>query len=464
MITAKAENSSFRDPSGFIYYENGKLFRQVNHVYKDEYDQLINCGLYEKLVAKQLLIPHKEIKSHNGVSLNCYKVIEPERLGFISYPYEWCFSQLKDAALTTLRIMNIALKHNMLLKDASAYNIQFRGGKPIFIDTLSFEIYNENQTWRAYRQFVQHFLAPLSLMSYTDVRLNQLLKIYMDGIPVDLTSRLLPFKTRLNLSLFLHIHAHAHAQKKYERKRNSIKEVKLEKGKLLSLIQSLWLVIQNLKLHEKNSEWVNYYSFTNYTDTAFDKKKQIIQEITTNLKPELIWDIGANTGEFTKIAAKNGSNCIAFDVDPLAVESLYLNIKNSKVENILPLILDIANPSPSIGWHNKERGNLEVRDKPGLIMALALLHHLSISNGIPFQKIAEYFAKLSEYLIIEFVPKNDSQVQLLLASREDVFSCYTEEKFVEAFTTQFELVKRWEIDGSQRILYFMKRSFRKVGA
>jgi hypothetical protein len=462
MKTTKTDNSSFRDPSGFVFYENGKLFRQVNKVYKQEYDHLVSSGLYDKLVSKKLLIPHQEAKAHSGVSRNCYKVIEPEMLGFISYPYEWCFSQLKDSAVTTLRIMNIALKYNMVLKDASVYNVQFRGSQPIFIDTLSFEIYKENQPWKAYRQFVQHFLAPLSLMSYTDIRLNQLLKVFLDGIPLDLASRLLPVKTRINISLLLHIHAHARAQQKYAGKSQSTKDVKLSKRKLLTLIESLWETVQKLKLREKKSEWVNYYSFTNYSDSSFSRKKQLIQEIIFQLKPGLVWDIGANTGEFTQIAAVNGSDCVAFDIDPLAVELHYLNIKKSGSGNILPLILDVANPSPSIGWHNKERGNLEARKKPGLIMALALVHHLSISNGIPFEKVAEYFSSLSEYLIIEFVPKNDSQVQILLSSRDDVFHWYTEEYFVEEFKNYYEIVNHWEIDGSQRILYLMKRALKNV--
>jgi ribosomal protein L11 methylase PrmA len=463
MNTTKTDSSSFRDPSGFIFYENGKLFRQINLGYREEYDHLISSGLYEKLISKKLLISHQEAKAHNGLSGNCYKVIEPEMLSFISYPYEWCFSQLKDSAITTLRIMNIALKHNMILKDASAYNVQFRSSQPIFIDTLSFEIYKENQPWKAYRQFVQHFLAPLSLMSYTDIRLNQLFKVFLDGIPLDLASRLLPVKTRMNISLLLHIHAHARAQRKYESKSQSIKDVKLSKRKLLTLIESLWETVQKLKLRENKSEWVNYYSFTNYSDSSFNRKKQLIRDIIAQVNPGLVWDIGANTGEFTKIAAENGSNCIAFDIDPLAVESHYLNLKKSGSGYILPLILDIANPSPSIGWHNKERGNLEAREKPGLIMALALVHHLSISNGIPFEKIAEYFNSLSEYLIIEFVPKDDSQVQILLSSRDDVFHWYTNESFVDAFENYFEIVNHWKIDGSQRILYLMRRTFKNVG-
>ncbi|MEI7526409.1 MAG: hypothetical protein WCJ95_18825, partial [Mariniphaga sp.] len=185
-------SSSFRDPSGFLFYEEGKLLRQVNGCYKEDYDLLMGSGLYTRLVEKNLLIPHQELTGHQGLNGSTYKVIEPEKVGFISYPYEWSFSQLKDAAFATLEIQKIALQYGMTLKDATAYNVQFHKGRPVFIDTLSFEIYQEGKPWQAYKQFCQHFLAPLALMGYTDIRLNQLLKLYIDGIPLDLTSRLLP--------------------------------------------------------------------------------------------------------------------------------------------------------------------------------------------------------------------------------------------------------------------------------
>jgi len=218
-------SSSFRDPSGFLFLENDTLFRTVSNLYRQNYDHLIQSGLFDKLVADGLLIPHKEVQpsveapdywQKHGRGGNTYKIIQPEIVPFISYPYEWCFSQLQDAALTLIRIQKQALEYNMTLKDASAYNMQFLKGKPILIDTLSFQIYKENQPWIAYRQFCQHFLAPLSLMSSRDIRLGQLMRIYIDGLPLDLTSGLLPTATWLKPSLLIHIHLHAKTQKRYE--------------------------------------------------------------------------------------------------------------------------------------------------------------------------------------------------------------------------------------------------------
>jgi len=192
--------SSFRDPSGFLFLRDGFIYRQVNTIYRENYDYLISSNLYKTLVDAELLIPHHEVDIKKARSDEIYKVIKPELILFISYPYEWCFSQLKDAALTTLEIQKKSLDFGISLKDCSAYNIQFRKGKPIFIDTLSFERYHQGKPWVAYRQFCQHFLAPLALMSYKDIRLNQLFRVYIDGPPLDLTSSLLPFRTRFRIS------------------------------------------------------------------------------------------------------------------------------------------------------------------------------------------------------------------------------------------------------------------------
>ena len=210
--------SSFRDPSGFLFYKNNLIYRQVNISYKENYDHLMESGLYKILINKKLLIPHREVDASSLSDRKSYKTIKPELIPFISYPYEWSFSQLKNAALTAIKIQKYSLDFGMSLKDCSAYNIQFFNGKPIFIDTLSFEKFKPNKPWIAYRQFCQHFLAPLALMSCKDIRLNQLFKIYIDGIPLDLASSLLPIKTYFKFFLLTHIHLHAKSQKHFSKK------------------------------------------------------------------------------------------------------------------------------------------------------------------------------------------------------------------------------------------------------
>jgi ribosomal protein L11 methylase PrmA len=452
-------NASFRDPSGFLFTRDGRLYRQINQAYSQDYDILLSSGLYEKLTAWKLLIPHKEASVEAADPSLVYKIIEPEPVIFISYPYEWSFSQLKDAALATLRIQKIALKNDMSLKDASAYNIQFHRGRPVLIDTLSFETYKEGQPWVAYKQFCQHFLAPLALMAKTDVRLCQLLRVYIDGIPLDLASRLLPITTRLEFGLLAHIHLHAGAQSRYadQPEKQSQKKRGLNKQALLALIDSLKGTVKKLEWKPDGTEWGNYYEITNYSDDAFKHKKSIISRWSTLVRSGLVWDLGANTGVFSRLAAEQASVCISFDIDPAAVEQNYRQVKSAKEKNILPIVLDLTNPSSAIGWHNLERESLMERAPADMVLALAVIHHLAISNNVPLSKIADFFYNAGKWLVIEFVPKSDSQVKKLLKSRVDIFDRYTREDFEKVFMSRFIIHEAVEIHESERTLYLMER-------
>lgn len=408
---------SFRDPSGFLFVREGTLYRQINLSYRENYEYLISSGLYNALTQDNLLIRHSEVGIHTHDERNCYKIIKPEPVHFISHPFEWCFSQLKNAALTLLRIQRISLRFGMTLKDASAYNIQFKGSSPVLIDTLSFEKYQEGLVWVAYKQFCQHFLAPLSLMSYRDARLSQLLRVFIDGIPLDLTSSLLPFTTRLDFSLLAHIHLHAGFQKFFKRsfiaKYNTGSE--FSRFKLLALIDSLESAVKRLKWRTYDSEWTLYYEHANYSQEAFQYKKEAVAGFLDKIKPKTIWDIGANTGVFSRIASTKGIQVISFDMDPAAVEENYQESLGANEVNILPLLLDLTNPSPGIGWDNRERLSLLERGPTDAVLALALVHHLVISNNLPFNRIAEFFNRICTHLIIEFVPENDSWARQLLS-------------------------------------------------
>ncbi len=403
-----ANNASFRDPSGFLFRRDGVLYRQVNQVYAADYSLLMESGLYAKLVKAGLLVPHTETGPESSDNKLAFKIICPENIPFISYPYEWSFSQLKDAALATLSIQKRALKLGLSLKDASAYNIQFHHGKPILIDTLSFEKYKEGEPWVAYRQFCQHFLAPLALMSYRDIRLSQFMRVYIDGVPLDLASLLLPWRTRWNLGIASHIHLHASAQKRYADV--SVSDVrggrKMSKDALLGLIESLQSTVRKLVWKPVGTEWADYYSANNYTDAAFKHKETLVGDWLSKISPKTVWDLGANTGVFSRIASGNPEiYVISSDIDPAAVEVNYRLVKEKKEQNLLPLVLDLTNPSPAIGWNNLERDSFLQRGPADVVMALALVHHLAISNNVPLVRVAELFATCGEWLIIEFVPK-----------------------------------------------------------
>jgi hypothetical protein len=447
--------SSFRDPSGFVFVEDGELYRQVNESYRAQYDHLMSSGLYDRLVRDGLLVAHTEVGAEHARRDGAYKVIRPERVPFVSYPYEWSFSQLQDAALATLAVQRRAFEHGMTLKDGSAYNVQFMGGKPLFIDTLSFDLYRPGQIWVPYRQFCQHFLAPLALMATRDARLHRMLRPYLDGIPLDLAARLLPARTRLSFGLLTHLHLHARSQV-----RHAGRPVKPGRGigpvAFQGLIDSLETTVRKLHWKPEGTEWADYYSVTNYSDESSKKKQAIVGAFVARVRPATVWDLGANTGLYSRIAAAHGATVVAFDVDVAAVERNYLECKKNGDERLLPLVLDLTNPSPGIGWDNRERMTAAERGPADLAMALALVHHLAIGNNVPLGSIAAHFASLCRWLVIEFVDKQDSQVRRLLATREDIFTEYTREGFEAAFAPYFDLRAVERPGDALRWIYLME--------
>lgn len=449
-------DASFRDPSGFLFLHDNVLYRQVNRQYQQDYDHLLKSTLYDELVGDNSLISHREVTVATARCNDAYKVLRPEMVPFISYPYEWSFSQLKDAALLTLRIARRSLNKGMILKDASAYNVQFQGTRPVFIDTLSFERYREGTAWVAYRQFCQHFLAPLALACYTDLRLTQLLRAFLDGVPLDLASRLLPWRTRAKLGIGIHVHVHGRSQTKHASDAK-IRAGRFSSNALRGLLENLESTVSRLRLPRRDTEWGNYYENTNYSESSFLHKQQVVREMLSDVAPIGVWDLGANTGVFSRIAAKSGAATVSFDVDPIAVERNYLSCRENGIAGLLPLIMDLANPSPAIGWHESERMSLVQRGPADAVLALALVHHLAISNNVPLSRLAAFFADMGRSLIIEFVPKADSQVKRLLATRNDIFPGYHREGFEAAFGRYFNLTRSDDLRDSVRTLYLMEK-------
>jgi len=452
--------SSFRDPSGFVFVADGVLFRQVNQSYRDHYDLLMRSGLYRALVEKRWLVPHQEVDAH--ASAKAYRILQPETVPYISYPYEWCFSQLKDAALLTLDIQLLSLSLGMVLKDASAYNVQFVGPSPVFIDTLSFETYQDGVPWVAYRQFCEHFLGPLVLMAHRDVRLRQLLGRSIDGVPLDLVSELLPLRTRARFGLLAHIHLHARSQERHRDDAGTGQAPripKLPKTRLIALMESLRAAVAGCHPPERRTEWSDYYDDTNYSQEAMSAKETLVRQMLDEIADPtaLTHDIGANTGRFSRLVAGPGRYVIAHDVDELAIERSYQETRRLGSEAVLPLVLDLANPSPAIGWALEERSSALERIAGGNVIALALIHHLAISNNVPLPHLANLFGRLAGTLIIEFVPKEDSQVRRLLATREDVFPDYTLAAFEAAFGQMFEITRREPVPGTVRTIFAMRR-------
>ncbi len=458
MTGADRLRSSFRDPSGFVFTRDGVLLRQVDPPYQATWELLKASGLLTFLVNKGILIAFEETSLDAGHSASAVAVIRPERVTTVSYPYEWSFSQFKDAALLTLDVQKHAIEHGLSLKDASAYNVQFHRGAPVFIDTLSFDPYIEGKPWIAYKQFCSHFLAPLTLISLVDSRFGGMMRRYIDGIPLDLASNLLPGSTKFKPGILTHIHLHAKAQSNAGDAKPKV-EPKISKTAMLALIDSLRSTVSGLNWTPQGTVWGDYYDNTNYSDSSMVAKHDLVKRMLAKIepKPETCWDLGANTGEFSRLAAGMGIETVAWDIDQAAVEKAYLWVKESKATHLLPLIQDFSNPSPSIGWGQSERDGLMERGPADVLLVLALVHHLAIANNVPLSWIADFLSSLGRWVIVEFVPKEDSQVQRMLSSREDVFPNYTQKGFEDAISGFFEQVAKEGIPGTSRTLYLLRR-------
>jgi hypothetical protein len=448
---------SFRDPAGFVYRDQGDLRRQVNQAYREHYNELMASGLYQELVDEQLLIKHEEIEAEGPEPSLSYKVIRPEKIEFISYPYEWSYSQFQDAALVALEVQRRALLRGMTLKDCSVYNIQFHQGRPIFIDTLSFEIYREGEPWVGYRQFCEHFLAPLALQSLTDYRLGQLCRTNIDGVPLDLAARLLPWRSMLRFGLGVHIHIHSALQRSQAGEAGPSKGRNLNGRALLGLVDSLQSTVRGLRWKPRGKGWATYYDDNSYTPDEFQRKARLVAEFLNRTRSSSVWDLGANTGYFSHLAAELGLSTIAFDFDPACVERTYVEVKQRQAKNLLPLVQDLFNPSPASGWLNQERTSIFERGSPDLVLALALVHHLAFTGNQPLANLASFFDGLAPWLVIEFVPETDSQSQILRAQRRGIHHRYDRAHFEECFGKHFTIIISEPVSQSGRVLYLMRR-------
>lgn len=428
----------------------------------EDWQAFISSGLYAGLADAGLIVEHADAPLESAASTGAVAVIRPRALPFISYPYEWCFSQLQEAALLTLDLQARALDAGMRLKDASAYNIQFDAGRPIFIDSLSFERAEPTEPWTAYRQFCEHFLAPLALIAYRDARLGLLLRDHIDGIPLDLATELLPGRTRLNFGLLSHLRLHAGAQRRAASAAPVAETDAPRRPRRVSatgqaaLLDSLRRTVSGLHW-EPSGHWATYATTTSYSEAATASKAEIVRDMLHSVGGSRAWDLGANTGVYSALAADAGYRVVAWDQDAGSVEAHWRRVRGGAVPAILPLVGDLANPSPALGWGLAERASFVERSDADVILALALVHHLAIGNNVPLPGVAALFARLAPHAIVEFVPKDDPMVRRLLAARRDIFDGYSIDGFRAAFGSAFDIVREQAITDSPRTLFLLHR-------
>lgn len=454
------DQGSFRDPANLVFSLNGDIYRAIFAPGVQDYISAKNEGVYTRLSEAGILLSHQETSPPSLAPEGTIHCLRYETLPMISYPWEWTFSMLKDAALLHLDAMEILLPQGFWLRDGSAINVQYDGEKLRLIDTLSIGLKKKDHPWIGYKQFCSHFLAPLALAACGDIRTLALWREYVDGYPLELAARMIPFRKRYLSRLLIHLTLHARFQKKGQGDgRKGIYETpRFSEASLLGLIRSLRRTVLGLRWNEHLSLWRHYHSGQNYGDDGLLLKKEHIDRIVGALKPKIVWDLGANTGDFSAIAASHGSFVVSIDADPGCTDYLYNRLKGDlQGKSILPLTMNLANPTPALGWNEKERYSLRARGPADLVMALALVHHLVFSHNIPLPSIAEWLSSIGNHVAIEYVSGDDPMVSRLLRARGDEHLPYSRTLFESSFDRHFSIVEKTELTASRSLYLFSRK-------
>ena len=464
--TAQVNSGSFRDPAGIVFDYGGQIYRSILPGGKDDYEAARDSGVYDSLIKDGLLIEHEEVELHDFMPAGTVYCVRHPRIPMISYPWEWPFGLLKQAALLQLEIMERLIPRGLWLRDASALNIQYNGAKPVFIDTLSIGRRIEKSPWVAYGQFCSHFLAPLALAAWTDIRTLALWQSFIDGYPLDLAIKLLSRRKRMRPGILLHLVLHARFQQASGTAEKSAtgrlrRFSNVSDAGLLGIIRSLRKTIQGIDWHRVRSQWTDYESIGVYSGKDAAEKATFVENAIKRVGPRMVWDLGANTGKYSRIAAENGSYVVSFDSDRGCTEALFEEVVRKSVRNVLPLHMEIANPSSGLGWANAERMSLKDRGPADMILALALLHHLVFKNSIPLSLIAGWLAYSAPYLVVEFVPPTDPMVLRLTENRVTSHHPYNWDEFQRSFAPHFDFLTQAHLENGRKLLLGSAREGRQ---
>ncbi|GAO43416.1 class I SAM-dependent methyltransferase [Flavihumibacter petaseus] len=447
---------SFRDPAGFLFFENDIPLRQVNPVYADNFKLLTGSGLYQELSDAGQLISHEIVPEHKGLDGKAWCVLRPKWLSFVSYPYEWSFFQLQQAAVLTLDINLKAMAKGMILKDASAWNIQFDGCRPVLVDTLSLERYDKSKPWVAYRQFCQHFLNPLLLAAYCDATVLQEFIFRREGFSAAYAASRLPWRTRLNLGILMHVHLNKRLSVNTS---GSDPAATFSFEKLERVLLHLRGMVASLKPRASKTTWEDYYSGSISGEGYLNEKAAVVEELIQLTNGITATDLGCNNGYFSRMLQQAGYRVIAIDSDVQAIDQLARANHQSPVNSLLTIVADISNPSPALGWRNSEDKQLIDRLEADTCLSLALWHHLYFQYNIPLADIAAFTASICrQFLIVEYVPVDDKKTQIISRGKEQLIPGYSREAFEKAVSVFFRIIEIRMLSEEKRIIYLLKRN------
>ena len=454
-LSPSLERGSFRDWDSRVFYDDGRVLRALSEDGLADWQALARSKLFADAVAEGKLVETSVAETPiDGAAA----VLEHERIPFVSYPYEWTFAMLRDAALLQLDLLRRALDENLMLKDSSSYNVQWRGTRPVFIDVGSFERLREGEPWAAYRQFCMLFLNPLLLQAYRGIDFRPWLRGSLAGITPVEARHVLSSRDLFRRGVLTNVALHARLERKHDESSRDVKtELKragFKKELIVANVRRLEKLVRGLEWKPGASEWSGYEATTSYDEADAARKEAFVRDVVRAREWGLVWDIGCNEGRHSRIAAENARYVVALDGDAAVVDRLYRKLAAEGEAAILPLAVDVTDPSPALGWHGLERQTLEQRARPDLTLCLAVLHHVSIGSNVPVAEFLSWLAELRTALVIEFPTRDDPRVAALLQRKKDgAHPDYDREPFERALAERFEIIRSEELSSGTRILY-----------
>ena len=450
---------SFKDPDGGVLFHGNRVFRYFTDTGATSFRAVTASGLLDVLARKGIVVESRPVDMSQVPGLSqaapdAALFVEHPRIPFVSYCYEWPFGMLKAAALCHLDIVSTALEQGYILKDATPYNVQFLGTRPLFVDVASFEPYVEGQPWNAYSQFCHLFLNPLLLQALTGVRFQDWLRGALDGISPGDLSRTLSWRHKLRPAVFAHVALHAwlEEQARSAPDKESMPRKAVGKHQLVRMVTQIRKTIAGLRPGRSPSIWTGYEEDNTYSRNARARKDTFVESALAVSTPRTVWDLGCNTGRYALLASRHAAHVVAMDGDPDAVDALYERASAS-APNVLPLVVNLLDPSPDRGWAQAERRGILQRGPADMALCLALVHHLSIGGNVPLPRVAAWLRRTARRVIVEFVPKEDAGAQKLLRWKQDVYPGYTQAAFEAALHEHFQISDQCRLPDSGRILY-----------
>jgi SAM-dependent methyltransferase len=450
------EPASFRDPSGRVFYRDGQVFRGLSPVAAQDWRALAASKFFANAVKAGKITPTEEVEKTDEWDA----VLRHERIPFVSYPFEWSFAMLRDAALLHLDLLQAALAEGLTSKDGSAYNLQWRGASPVFIDVGSFEPARPGEPWAGYRQFCQTMLYPLMLQAHLGLDFQPWLRASVDGVEPAPMRRLFGGARRFKAGVLKHVHLHDAVQSRNARSstgevRAELRDAGFSEELVKATVRAIDKLVRGLDWQPPASHWTAYQQTCSYSDADRAAKVEFVERAIQG-RSRLTLDLGANDGTYSRIAAKHSDYVVAVESDAAVVDKLYRDLRDEGERRVLPIVMDLADPSPGIGWRGRERASFEQRAGAGAdaVLARAVIHHLAIGRNVPLPEIVDWLAALGRRVVVEFVEPADPMAQRLLANKpEGLFPDYRRDVFEKLLGERFTVEHRAELPSGTRTLY-----------